>query len=171
MFLGFVVLGQTFSGFLQTRDSSRIPKDADALPNRMVYAMDGTKITAVNGAAALAHTGAITGATNANPIVITSTAHGLQTGARVTISGVGGNTNANTTVSITRVSADTFSLDAIAGNSGYTSGGTFHVSGLYTHSFTASNGNGFAAGNTYYVLSTYAMSSSSQADLDSFTVT
>ncbi|HKH66422.1 MAG TPA: hypothetical protein VKA75_03545, partial [Reyranella sp.] len=38
---------------------------------------------------------AITGATNATPIVITSTSHGLSDGDLVAITSVGGNTNAN----------------------------------------------------------------------------
>src|SRR5262249_36588531 len=40
---------------------------------------------------------AITGASNAAPIVITSNSHGLSTGQKVFISGVGGNTAANGT--------------------------------------------------------------------------
>ena len=71
----------------------------------------------------------ITGATNATPIVITSTAHGLKTGDGVVITGVGGNTAAIGDFTITRLSADSFSLQDlshtnIAGNGAYTSGGT-----------------------------------------------
>lgn len=70
----------------------------------------------------------ITGATNATPIVVTATAHGLQTGDRISISGITGNTNANGYFSVTRLTADTFSLQNystgadIAGNGAY--GGT-----------------------------------------------
>ena len=73
---------------------------------------------------------AITGATNATPIVITATAHGLVTGDRVTIASVGGNTNANGLRKVTVLTANTFSIQneatgaAIAGNGAYTSGGT-----------------------------------------------
>lgn len=77
---------------------------------------------------------AITGATNATPIVITSVNHGLITGNQVYISGVLVNTNANNNAAnphwtITRITADTFSLqddsgNNIAGNGVYTSGGT-----------------------------------------------
>ena len=73
---------------------------------------------------------AITGATNATPIVITTgSAHGLTTGDVVIIVGVGGNTAANGRFSVTVVDTDEFSLqDAdtganIAGNGTYTSGG------------------------------------------------
>jgi hypothetical protein len=71
--------------------------------------------------------GSITGATNASPIVVASTAHGLVTGNQVTVTGVGGNTAANGTFSVTRVDADHFSLDGSAGNGAYTSGGTWKV--------------------------------------------
>lgn len=68
----------------------------------------------------------ITGTTGngVNPIVITSAAHGLVTGNTVDITGVLGNTAANGTGwSVTRVSADTFSISA-TGNGTYISGGT-----------------------------------------------
>lgn len=66
---------------------------------------------------------AITGATNASPIVITSAAHGFTTGDRVTISGVLGNTAANGTWTVTVVDGSHFSLDGQSGNGAYTSGG------------------------------------------------
>ena len=70
----------------------------------------------------------ITGSTNATPIVVTATGHGLVTGDNVRISGITGNTNANGYFKITRLTADTFSLQNwstgadIAGNG--THGGT-----------------------------------------------
>ena len=68
-------------------------------------------------------TGAITGATNASPIVITSSSHGLATGDQVVISGVGGNTIANKRWFITVLTSNTFSLTGSTGNGAYTSGG------------------------------------------------
>lgn len=65
----------------------------------------------------------VTGATNTTPIRITVTAHGLSTGAQVRIAGVGGNTAANGIWIVTRIDADTFSLDGSAGSGGYSSGG------------------------------------------------
>lgn len=71
------------------------------------------------------HGGGITGATNATPIVITtSTEHGLNDGQTVTIGSVGGNTAANGTWAVTLISPTTFSLDTSVGNGTYTSGGT-----------------------------------------------
>lgn len=65
----------------------------------------------------------ITGATNADPIVITATAHGMTSGEVATIAAVGGNTAANGTWKITKIDADTFSIP-VAGSGVYTSGGT-----------------------------------------------
>ncbi len=80
--------------------------------------------------------GTITGATNATPIVITSAGHGLATGARVTISGVLGNTAANGTFTITQLTANTFSLGGSAGNGAYTSGGSWEVTGVLTITYS-----------------------------------
>lgn len=70
----------------------------------------------------------ITAATNATPIVITSTAHGYNTGDEVSISGVGGNTKANGLRTVTVINANSYSLqdlfgNDVAGNAAYTSGG------------------------------------------------
>ncbi len=70
-------------------------------------------------------TGSITAATNASPIVITSTAHGLSTGDVVKIEGVGGNTSANNTWVVTVLTANTFSLDESHGTADYTGSGTW----------------------------------------------
>lgn len=72
---------------------------------------------------------AITNATNATPIVITSTSHGFSNGDTLMISGVGGNTAANGKFKIANVAANTFELTNystganVAGNGAYTSGG------------------------------------------------
>jgi hypothetical protein len=67
----------------------------------------------------------VSGATNASPIVITTSAsHLFATADVVVISGVGGNTAANGTFSITKLTPTTFELDGSTGNGAYTSGGT-----------------------------------------------
>jgi hypothetical protein len=74
---------------------------------------------------------AITGATNATPIVVTSTAHGFADGDIVVIRGVGGNTAANGTWKVASQTANTFALTTATrttslnstGNGAYTSGG------------------------------------------------
>lgn len=81
--------------------------------------------------AAVADTGikAITGATNATPIVITATSHGFTNGDLVFIDGVGGNLAANGIWKIANVATNTFELtrppDAVnaVGSASYTSGG------------------------------------------------
>ena len=80
---------------------------------------------------------AITNATNATPIVVTSTTHGLTTGDLVLISKVGGNTAANEVSRVTVTDANTFSLQDpvtganVAGNGAYTSGGrVWRLSGV-----------------------------------------
>jgi hypothetical protein len=68
--------------------------------------------------------GFITGATNASPIVITTfSTFGLTTGDTVIITGVGGNTAANGTFTITVLSATQFELNGTTGTGTYTSGG------------------------------------------------
>jgi hypothetical protein len=69
-------------------------------------------------------TGTITGATNSNPVVVTSPGHGLTTGALITISGVGGNAAANGNRTVTVIDANTFSIN-VAGNGSYAGGGTW----------------------------------------------
>ena len=83
----------------------------------------------------------ITGATNATPIVITTQApHGLSTGQRVMIAGVGGNTAANRTSLITVTGLKTFSLDGSRGNGEYTSGGAVGDGGYTFPSASATTG-------------------------------
>lgn len=71
-------------------------------------------------------TAAITGATNATPIVITSNGHGLSNNDMVAIASVGGNTAANGIWSVANVAANTFELEGSTGSGAYTSGGTWY---------------------------------------------
>jgi hypothetical protein len=167
-FVGFVELDGTFTGWLQVADSNKQPVAPDALPTFRVYSSSGI-LSAVAGTVANAHTGTITGATNATPIVLTSAAHGLQTGQRVTISGVVGNGAANTTAVVTRIDANTFSV-AVSGSGGYVSGGTFKVTGFYKYTIAATGGNGFEAGENYDVHFSWAVSSAARAETHSFAV-
>jgi hypothetical protein len=74
--------------------------------------------------AAFNASGNINGATNASPIVITtSAAHGLATGAIATIAGVKGTTSANGSWTITVVDATHFSLNGSTGNGAYATAG------------------------------------------------
>src|SRR5574344_839586 len=66
----------------------------------------------------------VSNATNATPIVITAVGHSFLTGDKVFISGVGGNTAANGTFTITKIGTDTFSLNGSVGNGAFSSNGT-----------------------------------------------
>jgi hypothetical protein len=65
----------------------------------------------------------IMGASNTTPIMISSPGHGLRNGEKITLSEVGGNTNANGDWKITNVTKDTFELVGSQGNANWTSGG------------------------------------------------
>lgn len=84
--------------------------------------------TRVN-APTLAATKAITDATNATPIVITSAAHGYSNGDLVLVAGVEGNTAANGWRLVANKAANTWEVTTlagvnVAGNAAYTANGT-----------------------------------------------
>jgi hypothetical protein len=68
---------------------------------------------------------AVTGATNATPIVITTTtAHGLTTGNYVSVQGVTGNLAANGVAPVTVLTPTTYQLNGTIGSGAYVAGGT-----------------------------------------------
>jgi hypothetical protein len=80
-------------------------------------------------------TKSITGATKANPCVITCASHGLSTGAIITISSVVGMTQLNDkNYQITKIDDNSFSLDGIDSSAytDYASGGTIYTGTYYT---------------------------------------
>ena len=166
---GFVQLGSVIRVFITFTDGSRTPNNTASAPTYRVHGPSGL-VGSQQGTMTQGETGTITGATNATPIVITSANHKLQTGDRVTIVNVGGNTAANGTWAITFVSSNTFSLDGSVGNGAYTSGGTWNLSGFYYVDLTASSGNGFAAGKTYTVIAEGSISSVVRQESANFTV-
>ncbi len=95
-----------------------------------VLAMRCATVTAGTILAAPSGAKTITGATNVPTIVVTSVAHGFKTGDIVTVASVGGNTGANGTFPIIRLTADTFSLTGSTGSGAYTSGGTATFTGI-----------------------------------------
>ncbi len=167
MYVGLIELEDTLVGALLVTNTSDTPVDADALPTFRVYGPEGFL---VSGTSALLQSGVITGATNASPIVITSANHGLNTGSRVKVASVGGNTAANGTFIVTRVDANTFSLDGSTGSGSYTSGGTWHPVGAYSFSVPALGADGFEQGVNYVVVFDYLISSVSKGQLCTFTV-
>lgn len=70
----------------------------------------------------------VVGATNTSPIAVTtSSQHTLETGDKVYLSGVGGNTASNGYWTVTATGPQTFTLNGSAGNGAYTSGGSVAV--------------------------------------------
>jgi len=70
--------------------------------------------------------GNVTAASNASPIVLTtSAAHGLTTGDQITVASVVGNTAANGTWIVERLTTTTVNLRGTTGNGAYSSGGTW----------------------------------------------
>ncbi len=85
------------------------------------------KISLNSGATSLGPARAITGATAANPVVVTAVGHGFETGDLVVIRSVVGMRQLNEhAFRITRIDADRFSLNGVNGTgyTAYTSGGT-----------------------------------------------
>jgi len=123
-------------------DSAGVTKQVTKLRNRTMQVEGGT---ATVGNAKWARTAAgksaaqerpITGATAANPVVITSNGHALANGTKVSIRGVVGMVQLNTATSYTVASTDTntFALAGIDGSgfTGYTSGGVATVAATET---------------------------------------
>jgi len=89
-------------------------------------------------------TAAITNATNATPIVITSNGHGLANGNQVGIAGIVGNTAPNGKIWFVRnVAANTFELENSAGNGAYVSGGNWYKMNGLTRATALAYQNGF----------------------------
>lgn len=94
--------------------------------------------------------GTITGATAANPVVITSINHNLQTGSIITISDVVGITQLNgNTYTVTVLTSSTFSLNGIDGTAftAYVSGGTWTSSNTLSFTLFGNNQNPFPQNN------------------------
>lgn len=108
------------------------PKESPAF----LYSGQGTKV--------------VTDATNATPIVITtSTVHGYVDGDGVRVASVGGNTAANGDWTINVLTTTTFELNDSSGNGAYTSGGTTQKFDAFSHLFElddALQDQGFLAG-------------------------
>lgn len=169
MFQGFVQQEGTITLTVLATNSSRTPVNLDALPGFRVYGPAGV-MPSGSGTASFKDSQAITGATNASPIVVTSAAHGLTTGTQVTLTGVLGNTAANGSWTITVIDANTFSLNGSTGNSAYTSGGVWNTTGLYQIQVACLGAETYSAGTTYSVLVSGLLSSTPWAELDTFCV-
>lgn len=89
------------------------------------WMQDNSAMALATGEVTYQATKAVTGATNAAPIVISCSSHGYKTGDKVTTAAIGGNAAANVSDNaITVVDANSFSLNGTTGDGAYTSGGT-----------------------------------------------
>jgi hypothetical protein len=170
--LGDVDLGDTLAAAVVMTDGSGTPQDPTIAPVFRIYGQGPGPMANGLGSLSKLDANTVSGATNATPIVVTTTiAHGLQTGDKVTISGVNGNTSANGSFSVTVASATTFSLDGSAGNGPWTSGGSTHLSGLYLLTLPANPGDGYLAGVSYRALISWAIAGANYSCLCPFRVT
>ena len=96
-------------------------------------AKETLKLTVITNETVTQDTDTITGATRADPTVITATGHGLNDGDRITISGVNGMTELNNTFVVNNRTTNTFEIKYSADDASsvdgsnftpYTSGGT-----------------------------------------------
>jgi len=147
--LGAFALGSLVSGIITVEDGTNGLVTPDDLPVWEVYDVDGTVV--ISGTSTLLRQEIILDATNASPIVIESTDHGLVEGMRVAVSEVTGNTAANGEFFVSIVDDNHFELVGSAGNGAYTGGGIWSKVGYYRYAFEATELNGFAAGGNYIV--------------------
>lgn len=139
---GVLESGQTVEAVVWYEE---VTDDTDSIP--LLY-YDG-KIDIVAAAPVTTPTsGSITGATQANPCSITSASHGLTTGTKVRITGVGGMTELNGNVyTITSTGTNTFTLDGTDSSAygAYTSGGAWkEVMNVYVQPLEAALADGTA---------------------------
>jgi hypothetical protein len=122
----FYAHNQTILAYFEPMDLWCAPLNlSTTLGSRTILAMVTYNSEVYLAAGDLTSQRTVTAATNASPIVITTSAnHGYVTGDKIEIAGVLGNTAANGTWTITKVTDTTFSLDTSTGNGAYTSGGT-----------------------------------------------
>ena len=112
--------------------------------------------------------GGISNITQANPAVVTSTSHGLSTGAEIEITGVVGMTEVNgNTYRITAIDGDSFRLEGTdsTGFTAYTSGGTWTVNGdTLKYKVTANNRDTFEESLSALSSATLAITGVTQAN-------
>lgn len=108
---------------------------------------------------------AITGATNATPIVVTANSHGLSNGDEVYVSGVAGNTAANGTWTVANVTTNTFELSTSVGSGAYTAA-TGYLNARATKVARTTNGRYLKSGDNtrLYVGSVRTTGSSGQTE-------
>lgn len=133
-FTGTIQEAPTIDGFLSFHPGRSnlmyVDNDTDLIVTGLRRSRDQSPIIDAELFGSLVHQTAfpdITDATNATPIVITATAHGLTTGDPVFINEVEGNIAANGPHVVTVIDADTFELDDTTGDGDYIEGGKIYL--------------------------------------------
>lgn len=139
----------------------------DNVPTYQVFSPAWTVL--LSGQMALTY-GTVTGATAASPIVITSPNHKLESGAFVKTDVIGGVTGANGEFQITKIDADTFSLNGSTGTGSYTSGGIWAPLGFFKQTLNVTEAAGFVAGNIYHTIINWSKGTVKRGVLHSFQV-
>jgi hypothetical protein len=123
-----------FSNCGKTGSATNLPKTTHNGQNCGVADLNGLMWEVSPGITCVAGAKAITGATQANPVALTVTGHGLSTGTIAMITSVGGMTQINDKLfAITVVDANTITLQGTDGTafSAYTTGGTLTYGTFY----------------------------------------
>jgi len=140
---GYSNCGKTGSGtpFAKTTHNGQACGVADL--NGLMYEIS-------TGLTCIAAAKTITGASQANPCVVTIVGHGYTTGQQAMITGVGGMTQLNDKIyTLTAIDADTFSLNGVnaTGYTAFTSGGSCTVGTFYAAK-SATKMRDFTSGNS-----------------------
>ena len=123
---------------INVADSAGVTKQVTKLRNRTMQVEGTANAKWLRNTAGATGTleKVITGATAANPVVITSNGHGLANGTKVSISKVVGmvELNLETAYTVASTATNTFALTGINGSgfTGYTSGGVVTVAAVET---------------------------------------
>lgn len=110
-------------------------------------------------------TGIVEDASNAEPIVVTTTGHELTTGDVVEVTDVGGNDAANGRRQVNVLDPDTFELVGSSGNSAYTGGGTWKRLDTIALDSVVAVGSHFEGGGPYAMDGSIRRLHAIQADL------
>jgi hypothetical protein len=133
------------SGGVATANAITSDASADATGTATFYRAlksDGTTVVADGGVSSGRTAVSVTAATNANPAALTSTAHGLSTGDRVTLAGATGSwAPVNGTWTVTVTGANTFTIPVDSTGFGALAGTvTFRADDLDMNSVAISSG-------------------------------
>ncbi len=160
MFLGFFDEMAAASFVAPLTDGDHGPISPDAAPVLVLYGADGPLAGTSEGEPA--QEGAVTAISTAAPAVVTSAAHGLQTGQAVELVGT---TARDGFYLATVLSADTFSLDGTTAGSAQAAVGSWRSAGVWRFDLPTAALPSLAAGSTYTAAVTYAVADAPKIDL------